>query len=68
VDPTQEGWQRELEQGHKDLGLGGVKLLPVYAGFRPDEHLHLLDLVAERRAMPLATGPGTRRRRRADGQ
>src|SRR4029079_13908433 len=37
VDPTQEGWQRELEEGHKGLGLCGIKLLPMYAGFRPDE-------------------------------
>jgi predicted TIM-barrel fold metal-dependent hydrolase len=37
VDPTQDGWQREMEEGHKGLGLRGVKLLPMYAGFAPDD-------------------------------
>jgi predicted TIM-barrel fold metal-dependent hydrolase len=37
VDPTQPGWERELEDGHKSLGLRGVKLLPMYAGFAPDD-------------------------------
>jgi predicted TIM-barrel fold metal-dependent hydrolase len=37
VDPTQDGWQRELEDGHKGLGLRGIKLLPMYAGFTPDD-------------------------------
>jgi predicted TIM-barrel fold metal-dependent hydrolase len=37
VDPTQPGWQDELRQGHRDLGLRGIKLLPMYAGFRPDD-------------------------------
>lgn len=37
VDPTQPGWEEELRHGHQELGLKGVKLLPMYAGFRPDE-------------------------------
>jgi predicted TIM-barrel fold metal-dependent hydrolase len=37
VDPTEDGWERELEHGHRTLGLRGIKLLPMYAGFRPDE-------------------------------
>ena len=37
VDPTQSGWQDELRHGHQELGLVGVKLLPMYAGFRPDD-------------------------------
>lgn len=37
VDPTQEGWQDELREGHQDLGLKGIKLLSMYAGFRPDD-------------------------------
>ena len=37
LDPTQEGWQRELRHGHQELGLCGIKLMPMYAGFRPDE-------------------------------
>ncbi len=37
VDPTQEGWEAEMKQGHQELGLRGIKLLPMYAGFRPDD-------------------------------
>jgi uncharacterized protein len=37
VDPTQEGWEADLRRGHLELGFRGVKLLPMYAGFRPDE-------------------------------
>ena len=37
VDPTREGWQDELREGHQDLNLRGVKLLSMYAGFRPDD-------------------------------
>jgi hypothetical protein len=37
VDPTQPNWERELRAGHQELGLRGIKLLPMYAGFRPDE-------------------------------
>ena len=39
VDPTQPGWMEELEYGHQQLGLKGVKLMPMYAGFRPDAPL-----------------------------
>jgi predicted TIM-barrel fold metal-dependent hydrolase len=37
VDPTQPGWEDELRFGHQELGLRGIKLLSMYAGFRPDE-------------------------------
>ena len=37
VDPTQDGWEDELEHGHQQLGLRGIKLLPMYAGFYPHE-------------------------------
>ena len=37
VDPTQKGWKEELRLGHQELGLKGVKLLPMYAGFMPDD-------------------------------
>jgi uncharacterized protein len=37
VDPTQANWQRELAEGHQELGLRGIKLLPMYAGFKPDD-------------------------------
>ncbi|HWL51662.1 MAG TPA: amidohydrolase family protein [Chthoniobacteraceae bacterium] len=37
VDLSQPGWMDELERGHRDLGLRGVKLLPMYAGFYPHD-------------------------------
>jgi predicted TIM-barrel fold metal-dependent hydrolase len=37
VDPTQPGWEAEMRRGHRELGLKGIKLLPMYAGFRPDD-------------------------------
>lgn len=39
VDPTQPGWEHELAAGHQELGLRGIKLLPMYAGFSPDDAL-----------------------------
>jgi len=39
LDPTQPGWEREMREGHLELGLKGIKLLPMYAGFRPDDPL-----------------------------
>ncbi len=39
LDPTQEGWQDELREGHEKLGLRGIKLMSMYAGFRPDDSL-----------------------------
>ena len=39
VDPTQPNWQDELRHGHEELGLRGIKLLSMYAGFRPDDRL-----------------------------
>lgn len=39
VDPTQPNWFDELQHGHQTLGLRGVKLLSMYAGFRPDSEL-----------------------------
>ena len=60
VDPTQEGWQRELEVGHKGLGLRGIKLLPMYAGFRPDEdRLDPLWRYANRHRLPILLHTGT---------
>ena len=37
VDPTQDGWEDELRHGHEELHLKGIKLLSMYAGFRPDD-------------------------------
>jgi predicted TIM-barrel fold metal-dependent hydrolase len=39
VDPTQSRWEEELREGHQELKLQGIKLLPMYAGFRPDAPL-----------------------------
>lgn len=36
IDPTQDGWRAEMRRGHQELGLKGIKLLPMYAGFRVD--------------------------------
>lgn len=60
VDPTQEGWQRELHEGHEELGLRGIKLLPMYAGFSPDEErLEPLWQYAERKGLPVLLHTGT---------
>lgn len=37
LDPTQPNWEEELRYGHQELGLKGVKLGPMYAGFYPND-------------------------------
>ena len=37
LDPTRPGWQDEMFEGHKDLNMKGIKLLPMYAGFYPND-------------------------------
>jgi predicted TIM-barrel fold metal-dependent hydrolase len=60
VDPTQEGWEREMREGHELLGLRGIKLLPMYAGFRPDdERLDPLWAYATRKQIPVLLHTGT---------
>lgn len=60
VDPTQKGWERELEHGHKGLGLRGIKLLPMYAGFSPDDsRLEPLWKYAEKHRLPVLLHTGT---------
>ncbi len=60
VDPTQEGWATELRRGHEELGLRGVKLLPMYAGFRPDDkRLDPLWRYAQEHALPVLLHTGT---------
>jgi uncharacterized protein len=60
VDPTQDGWERELEEGHRGLGLRGIKLLPMYAGFRPDnERLDRLWRYATDHRLPVLLHTGT---------
>ena len=60
VDPTQPGWEKELRDGHEELGLRGIKLLPMYAGFRPDdERLEPLWRYAARHRLPVLLHTGT---------
>ena len=60
IDPTQEGWEREMRVGYEELGLRGIKLLPMYAGFSPDdERLEPLWDYAERHGLPVLLHMGT---------
>jgi predicted TIM-barrel fold metal-dependent hydrolase len=60
VDPTQEGWEREMHVGREELGLRGIKLLPMYAGFSPDDPtLEPLWWYAERHGLPVLLHMGT---------
>lgn len=60
VDPTQDGWERELRDGHEELGLQGIKLLSMYAGFRPDdERLDPLWKYATEKQLPVLLHTGT---------
>jgi uncharacterized protein len=60
VDPTQDGWQDELREGHQDLGLKGIKLLSMYAGFVPcDPLLDPLWEYAQKHHLPVLLHTGT---------
>jgi uncharacterized protein len=60
LDPTQAGWREELEYGHRDLGLRGIKLMPMYAGFDPaDPSLDPLYAYAAAHGLPLLVHTGT---------
>lgn len=60
VDPTQEGWERDMREGHEALGLRGIKLLPMYAGFSPDDpRLEPLWQYAARHSLPVLLHMGT---------
>jgi uncharacterized protein len=60
LDPTQPNWQDELRAGHEELGLRGIKLMPMYAGFRPcDPELDPLWQYAERHNLPILLHTGT---------
>jgi hypothetical protein len=49
-----------MEKGHEELGLRGIKLLPMYAGFSPDdERLEPLWRYAARRGLPVLLHMGT---------
>ncbi|MFO0903428.1 MAG: amidohydrolase family protein [Pirellulales bacterium] len=60
VDPVVPGWEDELRYGHQQLGLRGVKLMPMYAGFRPDDHsLDPLWRYATQHHLPVLLHTGT---------
>ena len=60
LDPTQDGWEREMKTGHQELGLRGIKLMPMYAGFRPDEKwLAPLWEYAQQHQLPVLLHTGT---------
>jgi predicted TIM-barrel fold metal-dependent hydrolase len=60
LDPTQDGWQDELRMGHQQLGLRGIKLMPMYAGFQPDEErLDPLWEYATEHSLPVLLHAGT---------
>jgi predicted TIM-barrel fold metal-dependent hydrolase len=60
LDPTQPGWEDELRFGHQELKLRGIKLMPMYAGFRPDDsRFDLLWQYAERHRLPVLLHTGT---------
>lgn len=60
LDPTQDGWQDELHDGHQRLGLRGIKLMPMYAGFFPyDERLDPLWQYATKHQLPVLLHTGT---------
>jgi hypothetical protein len=60
VDPTQPGWRDEMVEGHVHLGMKGIKLLPMYAGFHPnDPELDDLWKYATRHGLPVLLHTGT---------
>jgi len=60
VDPTQPGWEDEMRFGHQTLGLRGIKLLSMYAGFRPDDsRLDPLWRYATEHRLPVLLHTGT---------
>ncbi|MBB5035365.1 amidohydrolase family protein [Prosthecobacter vanneervenii] len=60
LDPTQEDWEREMRFGHQELGLRGIKLMPMYAGFSPDDpSLEPLWQYAEKNGLPVLLHTGT---------
>lgn len=60
LDPTQPGWQKEMQQGHQELGMKGIKLMPMYASFRPDdERLNELWQYAQTHQLPVLLHTGT---------
>ena len=60
LDPTQPNWQAEMEYGHQELGLQGIKLMPMYAGCLPqDQQLDPLWRYAQQHNLPVLLHTGT---------
>jgi predicted TIM-barrel fold metal-dependent hydrolase len=60
LDPTQPGWREEMIEGHQDLKMKGIKLLPMYAGFKPNtSELDDLWRYAARHNLPVLLHTGT---------
>lgn len=60
LDPTQKGWQEEMRYGHEVLKLKGIKLMPMYAGFLPqDKSLDPLWQYATKHHLPVLLHTGT---------
>jgi predicted TIM-barrel fold metal-dependent hydrolase len=59
-DPTQPGYLEELRRGIDELGLVGVKLGPMYAGFDPrDERCQPVYAFSQERGLPILFHTGT---------
>jgi uncharacterized protein len=60
LDPTQPGWQDEMREGHERFRLRGIKLMPMYADFYPqDKLLDPLWQYASDRQLPVLLHTGT---------
>ena len=60
LDPTVPGWEDEMRFGHQELGLRGVKLMPMYAGFYPhDRKLDPLWSYVQKHRLPVLLHTGT---------
>src|SRR3954471_8667118 len=60
LDPMGKGWQDELDEGHKDLGMKGIKLMPMYSGFKPDSRsIDHLWQYASKNGLPVLLHTGT---------
>lgn len=60
LDLTQPGWQEEMIEGHRNLGMKGIKLLSMYAGFMPnDPRYDYLWQYATRHDLPVLLHTGT---------
>jgi uncharacterized protein len=59
-DPTQAGALTELRQGIEELGLRGIKMMPMYAGFDPrDERCQPIYAYCQERGLPILFHSGT---------